>query len=418
MPRRLAVIHHPRSQRPEELFKAIGDAAELLWVVVDGEDGGRIRRVLLERLGPVVEISSTDLDGAATKLREAGTDGVVTFVDVLVPVVAELALRLGLPGTSVESAAGLTDKFLQRQALEQAGVPQPRFWRLQAGLSPEQLSEIGTTVTYPAVIKPTHGAGSAGVQRLDSASDLSSAYQPDIEQLIEEYMPDRDVQNQSFGSYVSVESVVSGETISHAAVSGRFPLNEGFRENGIFIPAALEPAEEADVLRVATRAIRALGVTNSCLHIEIKLTPDGPKIIEVNGRVGGGPPAVLASVSDVHLFRLAAEIALGRAVRFETVVPCSAIGYWWDVNPPMDATEVLAIHGTLELSESPLVDRVDIRCPPGTVLDTSLGTIGVICVRGRASTLEELTKVTGLINSTITIDYQRAEPVSFRDASS
>ena len=41
------------------------------------------------------------------------------------------------------------------------------------------------------------------------------------------------------------------------------------------------------MLDIASMAIKALGVRVGFLHTEIKLTPDGPRIIEVNGRLGG-----------------------------------------------------------------------------------------------------------------------------------
>ena len=46
------------------------------------------------------------------------------------------------------------------------------------------------------------------------------------------------------------------------------------------------------MLQLAT-GIEALGVSTGCLHTEVKFTPDGPEIIEVNGRVGGGVPEML-----------------------------------------------------------------------------------------------------------------------------
>ena len=80
--------------------------------------------------------------------------------------------------------------------------------------------------------------------------------------------------------------------LSHAGARyetiARFPLAEPFRETGDFMPHPLETEEAETVVAVAIAAAEALGVRSGALHTEIKLTPDGPRIIEVNGRIGGG----------------------------------------------------------------------------------------------------------------------------------
>ena len=98
-----------------------------------------------------------------------------------------------------------------------------------------------------------------------------------------------------FSDYVSVESVVADGVISHLAVTGRLPQAEPFRETGLIIPTDFEPSVVEELLRVATAAIRAIGVRIGCLHTEIKLTDKGPRVIEVNGRIGGFVPRCSSS---------------------------------------------------------------------------------------------------------------------------
>ena len=90
-------------------------------------------------------------------------------------------------------------------------------------------------------------------------------------------------------------------TISHLALTGRFPLAENFRETGFFIPAALDEAEQDEVLRAGHGGHRGARGHVGCLHTEIKFTPDGPRIIEVNGRVGGGVPEMIERAAGIPL---------------------------------------------------------------------------------------------------------------------
>lgn len=79
----------------------------------------------------------------------------------------------------------------------------------------------------------------------------------------------------------------SGETISPLLVTGKFALAPPLRERGAFMPATLSEAETKAVAALAASAVLALGIRYGASHTEVKLTPDGPRVIEVNGRVGG-----------------------------------------------------------------------------------------------------------------------------------
>ena len=80
------------------LLDAVGDLAEIIWVISDGRDGGRLARALLERSGHVVEVVSGDPDAAAESLRDQAIEGILTFSDEHIVLTAEIAQRLELPG--------------------------------------------------------------------------------------------------------------------------------------------------------------------------------------------------------------------------------------------------------------------------------------------------------------------------------
>ena len=102
---------------------------------------------------------------------------------------------------------------------------------------------------------------------------------------------------------------------SAVAVTGRMPLAEPFRETGAFLPCVLDSSEQRDVAQMAVIAARALGVRCGCLHTEIKLTGDGPRIIEVNGRVaGGGIADLVAAVKGIDMYESAVRSALSKPV--------------------------------------------------------------------------------------------------------
>jgi len=287
---RVAVLHHADSFFPLTLADRVGDAFELVWVVDAPESGDARTLRLLRKLGPVVDVTGRDPDGAATLVADEGVDGIVSFCEGTIGAAAALAARLGLPFHTPGVAADVVDKLRQRERFRAAGIPQPDFWPAPAGAPPAEVEALAGRVTYPAVVKPTGRSGSRGVRRVDSPGELRDLLAgPDgaTDHVVEEYLSDDAPPGRRYASYVSVESVVSHGRVSHAAVTGRFPLAEPFRESGNFIPAIVEPCLESSVLTMAEDAVRSLGITDSVVHTEVKLTPDGPRLVEVNGRLAG-----------------------------------------------------------------------------------------------------------------------------------
>ena len=126
---------------------------------------------------------------------------------------------------------------------------------------------------------------------------------------------------ETMADYVSVETFVSCGRTSHAAVTGKIALADPFRETGSFIPAHLSADTLNAVLDVASAAVDAIGVTLGAFHTEIKLTPDGPRVIEVNGRLGGGAlPDVFTLACGESPHRLAGRVALGEEVVFASPI--------------------------------------------------------------------------------------------------
>lgn len=246
-----------------------------------------------------------------------GLQGLLTFSERRVELTSLMTTTLGLPGLSTASMQALTDKAAQRRALHDAGIPMPRVWMLDdlATLA-AALDEVGP----PAVLKPRRGEGSRSTVLLrardDARPDALKAAGVDVADgrqgwLLEELLTGRP--GGLFGDYVSVESVVHSGRQRRSSVTGKLPLVPPFRESGGVCPNPLPFAEAAGLVRLAEAAIAALDVTDAVTHTEIKLTPQGPRVIEVNGRMGGAGIRWLTRRGSGHdLLRDAAAVALGR----------------------------------------------------------------------------------------------------------
>jgi biotin carboxylase len=400
-----------------QLIEAAADLCELLWMVDGSLPEMREMTELLHRFGPVVDIGGLSVEEILGELSPPyRPDGIVTYLDANMSTFARVAENLGLPFHSVPTAITLTDKAEQRRALRDAGLPTPPWRVIDPDTTQGDLRALTSEVGWPAVLKPRSAQGSrytffvrSEVQLTEYLAKLGTQ-RPSM--ILEGYLPDDPSRaEEPYADYVSVESVVAQGVISHLAVTGRFPLAENFRETGFFIPAALNAADQHSVLELASSAIRALEVTTGCLHSEIKFTPDGPRVIEVNGRVGGGVPEMLNRAAGVALIEMTLRLALGEAVHVEGPVTTDRIGYRFFLQPPPLSATVAAIDGIDAVSDYPGVDSITVHQGPGAVLDWKDGSRNhIMAVVGSAHDYGELQAVNRLLQDEVTVSYANVSP--------
>ena len=245
-------------------------------------------------MGTLVDVAGLTPHEMAEVIRPTNPTGVVAFNDRTIGPMAAIGPTLDLEFHSPDVALRLTDKLHQRQALASASVPVPAFWELPFGMSEAEAVDRTASVILPAVLKPRTGDGSRNVHYVHSVGQLveliTTAPTPGQDGegwLLERYLegPTRPVSR--FADVVSVESFVWEGTLHHLTVTGRFAFAEPFRETGSVLPSDLSPDDVGAAEEVASAAVDALGIRFGCQHTEVKFTPDGPVVVEVNGRVGG-----------------------------------------------------------------------------------------------------------------------------------
>lgn len=383
--KRLAFVYHPRSFATMDIKAAAEGVCELVWIVDHdlGETPSMVR--LLRRLGDVVDVTALSHDAAAARIAEARPDGILALHDQLLGWTAAVAERLGLPFYTPQTAAALSDKRAQRAALAAGGVPMPAILPVPPTRDRAALSALLGAASFPAVLKPRRSECSRNTVLVRSREELVAALDDvarhapaDRDALqLEEYLGDRPgaaIEGDEIADYVSVESVVLDGRPRHLTVTGRFPLAAPLRETGMFIPAAMPADERQAALDLATAALQALGVERGCLHTEIKMTPDGPRVIEVNGRIGGGVPEMLLDVAGVELLPIALRVALGDQEDVAPLPPTTGVGYLFFRHLPQELGRVVAIEGLDELRARPGVRRLVLNFGPGSELDWREGT--------------------------------------------
>jgi biotin carboxylase len=407
---RLAVPFGRGVPAPLALLEAAEDLCDLVWLVDSSDDeiGGMLR--ILRRLGTVVDLAGTPPGEWADAIGGAGPDGIVAFSDTSMVAFAHAAAALGLPFHSPVTAVNLTDKAAQRAALRAGGLDVPASVTVPAGADPDEVARCARHVTFPAVLKPLHGNDSRLVTPIPDEGALLAAVAagPAIPLLVEEYLTDTDpALGPGFANYLSVESVVSGGVVEHFAVTGRFPPAPPFRETGFFIPSTVDGADRDTVLGLAELAVRAVGAETGCLHTEIKLTASGWRVIEVNGRLGGGIPLMMDMAVGTSPIRMAMRVALGERADLTPFALGADIGFRMLFQAPMAATAVAAVDGLDEVNVVEGVRSVTLHRPPGSAVSWRTGNHDyVFSVAGVASDYDDLRRIERTVATTVTVTYR------------
>ncbi|QFR02363.1 ATP-grasp domain-containing protein [Streptomyces phaeolivaceus] len=286
----------------------------------------------------VVTADTNDIDALlpeADRLHTAfGFDGVISSCDYYLPTVARIAGHLGLPGPAPKAVANACRKDATRRVLADADVPGPRF-----ALHEEwaDLARAAGEIGYPLVVKPVDLCAGMYVRRVDNETELMAAVRAladfPLNARGQRRVPAVLLEELLTGPEVSVETVSYAGAVHVVGVTDKSVGGApAFIETGHMFPAALTAADADAAEQTALGALKALGLTDGVVaHTEIKLTPAGPRVVEVNPRPAGNRITELVRhVTGIDLAAAAVEVALGRAPdlrRRETGLRSAAVGF-------------------------------------------------------------------------------------------
>jgi carbamoylphosphate synthase large subunit len=198
----------------------------------------------------------------------------ISIKHILLPAQAQIAEALGLTSVGAEVGILCNDKYLWRQALDAAGLPQPRFSLDYADLA-----------HGPAIQKPRTGTGSKGVAFLEPGSDVPDSWDPKGDL--------------SVGSEIYFEAYHEGEQYDVEGVSrnGEHRIiaitKEKYQRIGQLFPPRyflFNPdldAERDHLLRAGTfRVLDASAVRNGAWHVESRVVDGRLMPIDFANRMG------------------------------------------------------------------------------------------------------------------------------------
>lgn len=402
----MVVVYEAGAVSPQEIAVGLAGLGPLTFLVGESQHVRRVRPAL-ERLGTVMQWS-TDPDEDARRIRAMRPAAVITFSELALSRTALVAAAAGVTGHAPEMVDLLTDKVRQRARLRAAGVDDTPAWPVRA---PTDWADAIAHVGLPAVVKPARGGGSRDtflVREAGEGERLLAGLLARADQgsgppayVVESYL--QGAPGAALGDYVSVESLCAAGDVRHFAVTGKLPLLPPFREAGQFWPAALTAEERVAVLDLTTRALLALEVRAGLAHTEIKLTASGPRIIEVNGRLGGHVNWLSKDSVGVDLVRMAGLAALGRLDDDQVPVP-SSVFFQKHALAPTAPCRLLSVRGAREARRLPGVRGHRTLVALGEPLPGGVGTTELDLLWGRCEAPDELPAAIATVNRALTYE--------------
>ncbi len=229
------------------------------------------------------EVSTIDIDGVCKATKDFGASGITTVAtDMPMRAIAYTCDQLGLTGISEETAFNATDKARMIKKFQENGVPHPWYYVLY---TVSDLWKIKDQLSYPCISKPIDNSASRGVMIINNEDELenglnySSINGRSGAVIVEELL---------IGSEISVEAfVVAGEVHIIQITDKLTTGSPHFVEIGHNQPSKFIPDQFEEIYDVTKKAVLAVGIMNGPAHVEMMVTENGPRLIELGARLGG-----------------------------------------------------------------------------------------------------------------------------------
>lgn len=266
----------------------------------------------------------------AALAKEKPLDGVVATDDGTTEIAALACRKLGLPHNPPAAARATRDKLALRERLAAGGVRQARFRAIPVATEPDAAARLaGESPGFPCVLKPRTLSASRGVIRADDERSFAAAFRriasmlgdPEIKAHAGDAAGSLVVESFLHGPEVALEGLLTDGALEVLALFDKpDPLEGPYFEETLYVtPSRLPSAVQQTIADETRKAAAALGLREGPVHAELRVTPDGPAVLELAARsIGGLCSRTLRFGSGMSLEEVLVRHALRRA---ENVAP-------------------------------------------------------------------------------------------------
>jgi biotin carboxylase len=305
-----------------------------------------------------------DFDGTCRVVEEFNIKGIVTAqMENPLLMMSRIAEKYSFLFPSIKQIRRARNKFLMKEAFLKCGVPcaKGKLYLKDEKITEESLSGFN----YPLIIKPADAFSSRGVVSINYFGEIA-----DYEAAARTFSSDGSVVVEEFleGKEFSVESLTYHGKTEIIQITEKIITDYPYTvEMGHIQPAELSDQQKAQVEAIVKKAISSLELDNCASHTELKLTHEGPKIIEIGARLGGDYISSYLTLhsTGVNMDAAAADIAMGNTPDIE--IKCN--GYSGIFYFHLDAgSRIKEINNWMEILKHPNVVHAGILIKAGDII--------------------------------------------------
>ncbi|MEQ0777762.1 ATP-grasp domain-containing protein [Paraburkholderia tropica] len=244
--------------------------------------------------------------------KQEPVSAVLAMTELALLPAARISAALGLPGISPAAVERTRDKLAMRDWLRHQHFSTIACAEVRSAGEIRAFAEVSG---YPVIVKPRDGQGSQRIMCFHSANEVGTPVLDDHVYIAEPFLD---------GPEFSVEAFSFGGRHMIAAITGKFTnerdLANPFVEIGHVVPAPLAAGVGAQIEAYVKRFLAAMELTDGCTHTEVRLTSNGPEVVETHTRVGGDSiPTLVRQATGCDLLDLAVQWPLGLVEAADTL---------------------------------------------------------------------------------------------------
>ncbi len=308
---------------------------------------------------------------------------IATYENYILPA-GQIAKHLGLPGLPISAAKACTDKQKMRELFAKLALPKALEHISPDFMVVKNINDVQVFASkhdFPLILKPASLAKSLLVTKNHDLTELLENYETTLAQIDDVYtkyaphrVPKILIEEFMEGSIHSVDAFIGADgepKVLEQVVDYQTGYDVGFDDNFHYsrlLPSKLPQNVIDEVRRVAKLGCKSLGMRNSAAHIEIIVTKNGPKLVEIGARNGGYRERMHGMANGIDITGAAINVALGLPfdIKSKKNNPCAALELF-----PKLSGKFSHLSHQQELENLPSLSYLSLKVKPGDIVGKS-----------------------------------------------
>ncbi len=250
----------------------------------------------------------SDPDAVLKVAQDESVDGVVICCsDTGLQAVGRCNDVLGLAGITEKAAVTSVNKLLMKEKLTEAGVQTARYLKVS---SESELEYVVEEIGFPMIVKATDLQGSRGINIVRKKPNLLEAYKDTMSLTKKDYcIIEQFIEGKEFGAQAFV---YKGEVLFVLPHGDETIMCKTAVPIGHYMPYEITKELYEDTRKQVINSIKAIGIDNCAVNVDL-IEKDGKAyVIELTGRVGANClPELTSNYFGINYYEMILATCLG-----------------------------------------------------------------------------------------------------------